>query len=114
MESTEGGTGLTLARTIDPLWLPAHPESRAVTSPRGKSEENIIVEAEQNAKTQPNFWDRVTNASGNCTIEMNVDRAGNPWTIDLKVNPFLLNIISLSQVVSIADQKVLFLKSMID
>ena len=88
LKFTEGGGSLSVAGTVNPLLSPAHTISGTVTPPSGKSAAYIFVEAHRSRKHQPNFWNGVTDASGNYTIQMNADTAGNPWRVNIVSNPY--------------------------
>jgi len=68
MKFTEGGTSITVAGTADHLCFPTHTISGTVTPPPGKSAANIFVKAARSNEYQPNFWDGVTDASGNSQL----------------------------------------------
>ncbi len=89
MNFTQGGASLTVAGTVNHLASPAHTVSGSVTVPAGKSAANIVVEINRNSQHSPNFWDGLTDVSGNYTIEMNADTAGNPWKARISNNPYL-------------------------
>ncbi len=88
MKFSEGGTTLTVAGTVTHLASVAHTISGTVTVPSGKSAANIFVEIEASGQGSKGFWDGVTDASGNYTIEMNADTSGNPWRARLANNPY--------------------------
>ncbi|HTK82480.1 MAG TPA: T9SS type A sorting domain-containing protein [Bacteroidota bacterium] len=98
-KAKNNGTGLAVAGTVSPLASPVHSISGHVTPPAGKSARYIFVEVHRNDQAgQPNFWDGVTDSSGNYTIEMNADTAGNPWQIRINSNPFPPSIITPDQI----------------
>jgi hypothetical protein len=88
MRVTEGGVSLAVAGTINHLTSPAHTISGQVTVPAGRSAANIFIEAHRDGQYNPNFWDGITNGSGNYTIEMTADTAGNPWSVNVSSNPY--------------------------
>jgi hypothetical protein len=88
MKATEGGVSLTVTGTVNHLASPAHTITGQVTVPAGKSAANIFVEAHRSEQYNPNFWDAVTNAGGNYTVEMTTDTAGNPWRVNVVNNPY--------------------------
>ncbi len=88
------GQSVSIAGTVAPLSSPAYTISGKVTPPIGKSAANIFVELKRSDKYQLNFWDGLTDNSGNYTISMNSDTAGNPWKVKLVTNPFLPYIFS--------------------
>ena len=94
MKFTENSQSAAIAGSVSPLVSPAFTISGTVTPPAGKSASNIFVEIQRGNHYQPNFWDGITDANGNYTIQMNSDTAGNPWVIDLLSNPYPPNIIT--------------------
>jgi hypothetical protein len=86
MKFTNNSSSVTIRGTITPLASPAYTISGHVTPPAGKSAEYIVVEANRSEQHQPNFWNGLTNVSGNYTIQMNSDTAGNPWHIRLSTS----------------------------
>ncbi len=88
LKFTEGGTSEIATGLVNPLASPAHTISGTVTVPGGFSAANIFVEASRDGQYQPNFWDALTDASGNYTIRMNADTAGNPWHVSVISKPF--------------------------
>ncbi len=91
---TNAGQSASVAGTVAPLASPAYTISGKVTPPSGMSAANIFVELKRSDKYQLNFWDGLTDNSGNYTISMNSDTAGNPWKLTLVSNPFPPYIIS--------------------
>jgi hypothetical protein len=83
MKFTNNGSSATIGGTITPLASPAFTVSGHVTPPAGKSAQYILIEANRNGGA-PNFWDGITDGSGNYTIEMSSDTAGNPWRLALQ------------------------------
>ena len=94
MRFTENNQSETIAGTVTPLSSPTFTISGTVTPPAGKSAANIFVEIQRGNHHQPNFWDGITDANGNYSIQMNGDTAGNPWRADLVNNPFPPNIVT--------------------
>ncbi len=94
MEFTENNKSVTVTGAVNPLPSPSYSISGNVTPPAGKSAANIVVGVKRNENYQPNEWFGITDASGNYTIEMNSDTAGNPWRVQLALNPYPPNIIS--------------------
>lgn len=95
---TNASQSASVAGTIAPLSSPAYTISGKVTPPIGKSAANIFVELKRSDKYQLNFWDGLTDNSGNYTISMNSDTAGNPWKIKLVSNPFPPYIVSPGEI----------------
>ena len=86
---TNNSSHATITGSVSPLASPAHSISGHVTPPAGKSAQNINVQIQRNVSGNVlNFWDAFTDASGNYTIEMNADTAGNPWQVSLSNNPY--------------------------
>jgi len=94
MRFTENNQSATIAGTVTALSSPTFTISGTVTPPAGKSAANIFVEIQRENHHQPNFWDGITDANGNYSIQMNGDTAGNPWRADLVNNPFPPNIVT--------------------
>jgi Secretion system C-terminal sorting domain len=94
LKFTEGGTSLSIAGTVNHLSSPAHTISGTITPPTGKSAANIFVEAHRSEQYAPNFWDAITDESGNYSIEMTADTAGNPWSVRVETNPYLPSIVT--------------------
>jgi len=91
MRFTNNGSSGSIAGTISPLASPAFTVSGHVTPPAGKSAQYILVEANSSGFADPEFWDGLTDASGNYTIAMGPDTAGNPWRVAVN-NQFSPNI----------------------
>jgi hypothetical protein len=89
MKFSQGGVTATITGTVNKLASPAEIVSGKVTVPSGKSAANIFVEIHPTRHNQGNFWDGITDANGNYSIEMTADTAGNPWTANLVNNPYL-------------------------
>ncbi|HYQ87978.1 MAG TPA: T9SS type A sorting domain-containing protein [Bacteroidota bacterium] len=86
---TENSVGQSVAGTILALSSPAHTISGTVTPPAGKSAQYINVVVNRSGQFgDPNFWDAFTNVSGNYSIQMTADTAGNPWSVRIEVNPY--------------------------
>ncbi len=94
MELTQNNQSVSITGTVTPLTSPAYTISGKVTPPTGKSAANIFVQLKRGEKHQPNFWDALTDANGNYSIQMTSDTAGNPWRISLVSNPYPPYIIS--------------------
>lgn len=96
---THNASSLERAGTVLALASPAHVISGHVTPPSGRSAQYIIVEVHRNESAgQPNSWDAFTDASGNYSIEMNADTAGNPWRVRIETNPYPPSIISPQEI----------------
>ncbi|MFI5252254.1 MAG: T9SS type A sorting domain-containing protein [Bacteroidota bacterium] len=82
-----GGSAL-ITGTVTQLINVAHQISGHVTVPAGYRQQWILIEAIATHKTTrfDKFWDAFTDASGNYTIKMNADTAGNPWVIGINNN----------------------------
>jgi hypothetical protein len=87
MRVTDHGAGQAVPGVITPLPSPAHLISGTVTVPSGKSAAYIVIEASPDQEGG-NFWQGITDASGNYTIAMDADTAGNPWRIQISRNPY--------------------------
>lgn len=87
LKFTEGGLSAIIAGTVTPMVYPAYTISGKVTVPTGMNSANCIIEMRRN-NGSPNFWDAVTDANGNYTIQMNSDTAGNPWQIGVMTSPY--------------------------
>ena len=88
MKFSSNNQSVSISGTVYPISSPAHTISGTVIPLTGKSAANIFVEMKRSGKHQPNFWNAVTDANGNYSIEMNSDTAGNPWQVNLASNPF--------------------------
>ena len=93
MKLTQNNQSASITGTVTPLTSPAITISGKITPPAGKSASNIFVQIKRSEKHQPNFWDAVTDANGNYSIQMTSDTAGNPWRASLVSNPFPPNIV---------------------
>jgi hypothetical protein len=91
MRVTNNGSSASIAGLISPLVSPAFRISGHVTPPAGKSAQYVLIEANRSNRTEPSFWDGLTDASGNYTIQMGPDTAGNPWRVSVQ-NPYPLSI----------------------
>jgi len=80
MKLTNNSSSVTCAGIINPLSSPAYTISGHITPPSGKSAQYILVEIDRHHFI-PNFWQAITDVSGNYTIQMNADTAGNPWEV---------------------------------
>lgn len=72
----------TVTGIVNKLASPAITISGTVSVPPGISKQNIMLtlEAQGNGQTTQ-FWDALTDANGNFTIQMNADTTGNPWRL---------------------------------
>ncbi|MCL5021176.1 MAG: T9SS type A sorting domain-containing protein [Bacteroidetes bacterium] len=52
------------------------------------------MEIGRSGRYQPNFWDAVTNSTGNYTIAMTSDTAGNPWQATIVNNPYAPGVVN--------------------
>ncbi|MDR3627995.1 MAG: T9SS type A sorting domain-containing protein [Ignavibacteriaceae bacterium] len=93
LKFTQNSQSVLVTGTVNKLASPAHTISGTVTPISGKSAANIFVEVKRD-NYSPNFWDAVTDANGNYSIEMTSDTAGNPWRVALLYNPFPPNIVT--------------------
>jgi len=80
MKLTNNGLSVICAGTINPLSSPAFSVSGHITPPSGKSAQYVLVEIDRH-HFNPNFWQALTDASGNYTIYLTADTAGNPWNL---------------------------------
>ncbi|MBI5215525.1 MAG: T9SS type A sorting domain-containing protein [Ignavibacteriae bacterium] len=97
---TQGGSSLSVKGTITHLSSPAHTVSGTVTPPSGKSAANIFMQIQPSTEGDDKpFWEAISDASGNFSIEMEGDTAGNPWRLRLadNYNPFPGSVISPSE-----------------
>ena len=88
MKLTQNNQSASITGTVTPLISPAFTISGKITPPSGKSASNILVQIKRSEKHKLNFWDAVTDANGNYSIQMTSDTAGNPWRASLVSNPF--------------------------
>jgi hypothetical protein len=96
---THNGSGSSIPGEVLALPSPAHTISGHITPPAGKSAQYIDVELHRNDQFgNPNFWDAYTDASGNYSIQMNADTAGNPWRIRIEKNPYPPSVITPSEI----------------
>ena len=96
---TQNNVGMTVAGTVQALSSPAHTISGTVTPPPARSARYINMEVRRSESAgSPNFWDAVTDSTGNYAIQMNADTAGNPWRIRIDNNPYPPNVISPDEI----------------
>lgn len=96
MKVTNNGTGQEVAGTVTRLTNVAFTISGKVTVPNGVDPQNVTVELSRNEQYMPFFWDGLTDAQGNYTIEMTGDTTGNPWDLRLLEGQFDGNLITPS------------------
>ena len=87
LKFTENGSSAVITGTVTPMVSPAYTISGKVTVPAPLLPANCIIEMRRNGGS-PNFWDAVTDANGNYSIQMNSDTAGNPWQIGVMSDPY--------------------------
>jgi len=97
MVFTQNNQSVTINGTVTALTSPAYTVSGKVTPPSGKSAANIFVELKRSEQHQPSFWDAVTDANGNYSIQMTSDTAGNPWRVYLFSDPFPPDMVTPSE-----------------
>src|ERR1041385_191989 len=95
---TNNSVSQVITGTVSALSSPVHTISGHVTPPSGKSAQNIFVNLHRSGQYEPNFWDGVTDASGNYSIGISADTAGNPWSVRMEVNPYPPAIISPQEI----------------
>jgi len=88
LKFTQNNSSAIVSGTVTPLLNPSHSLSGKVTTPTGISAANFVVEVSRSNQYSPNFWDGITDANGNYTIQMNADTAGNPWQVYITANPY--------------------------
>jgi hypothetical protein len=93
MKFTANNQSTVIAGTVSHLSSPVYTVSGTISPPAGKSAANIFVQINRDGH-QPDFWDGITDSSGNYSIEMNGDTAGNPWRASLVSNPFKPDIVT--------------------
>ncbi|HEY6191833.1 MAG TPA: T9SS type A sorting domain-containing protein [Bacteroidota bacterium] len=94
LKFTFNAQSASIEGNVTALASPAHTISGHVTPPAGKSSQYINVVLQQNGGNQNSFWDAYTDASGDYTIAMDADTAGNPWNLRIENNPYPPAIIS--------------------
>ena len=67
--------------SVDALTSPTFTISGKVTVPDGYSSQYIMLGLESKGEETGTFWDGLTDADGNFSIEMNSDTSGNPWRL---------------------------------
>jgi len=67
--------------SVTALTSPAFTISGKVTVPDGYSSQYIMLSLESRGEESGTFWDGLTDADGNFSIEMNSDTSGNPWRL---------------------------------
>ncbi|MBI3765015.1 MAG: hypothetical protein HY277_00740 [Ignavibacteriales bacterium] len=97
---THNSVSQQVTGTATALSSPAHTISGTVTPPAGKSPQYIFVQAKRNENGGLDFWDAVTDVSGNFAIKMDADTVGNPWRIRLSdnYNPFPPTVVSPEEI----------------
>ena len=88
LKFTFNAQSASIEGNVTALASPAHTISGHVTPPAGKSLQYINVVLHRNDQYGNNFWDAYTDASGNYTIAMDADTAGNPWGVRIENNPY--------------------------
>ncbi|TAK65573.1 MAG: T9SS type A sorting domain-containing protein [Bacteroidetes bacterium] len=91
LKISQGGSSLSVKGTITALTSVAHTISGHVTPPSGESAQYIFMQIEPNSGGDGNkFWEAITDANGDYTIEINADTSGNPWRVRFadQYNPF--------------------------
>ena len=71
----------TISGSVSPLSSHTFTISGNVTVPDGYSSQYIMLSLEGEGEGNGTFWDALTDADGNFSIEMNSDTSGNPWRL---------------------------------
>ena len=71
----------TVTGSVLSLPSPTFTISGTVTVPQGFSSQYIVLGLEGEGEGSGMFWDGLTDADGNFSIEMNSDTSGNPWRL---------------------------------
>ena len=74
---------VTIPGIVTPMDSPVFTITGNVTVPQGKSAQYLIVSLENKSNQNGSFWDAVTDADGNFSIQMNADTSGNPWRLTI-------------------------------
>lgn len=81
MSFTNNDSTVVISGTVTPIDSPLFTISGNVTVPQGKSAQYLIVSLESYNEQGGSFWDALTDADGNFSIQMNGDTSGNPWRL---------------------------------
>jgi len=84
MSFSNNNSSVTISGIITPLLSPAFIISGNVSVPSGKSAQYIILSINSDDENGGGiFWNALTDASGNFSIQMDSDTAGNPWKLGI-------------------------------
>lgn len=83
MSFNNNQTAVTVSGTVTPMTSPVFTISGNVTVPAGKSAQYLIISLENQSQEGNRFWNAVTDASGNFSVQMDSDTSGNPWRLKI-------------------------------
>jgi hypothetical protein len=83
-------SAVTIPGTVTPITSPVFTISGSITVPVGQSAEYIVFSLDNNSEDGDKFWNAITDASGNFSVQMDADTSGNPWTLRID-NSYALN-----------------------
>jgi hypothetical protein len=83
MSFNNNNTPITIPGTITPMTSPVFTISGNVTVPAGKSAQYLVISLENYSQQGDKFWNAITDASGNFTVQMDADTLGNPWRLKI-------------------------------
>jgi hypothetical protein len=90
MSFNNNNSPVTISGTVTPITSPVFTISGSVTVPAGKSAQYLVISLENQSEGNNRFWNAITDAGGNFSVQMDADTSGNPWVLSID-NQYALN-----------------------
>jgi hypothetical protein len=95
MSFTNNSSMVTISGTVSPITSPVFTISGNVVVPLGQSAQYIPIALENYSQNGDKFWNAITDASGNFSVQMDADTSGNPWRLKIEnsdgLNPAIVS-----------------------
>ena len=73
----------TIAGIVTPITSPTFIISGNVTVPNGQSAQYLTLSLENSSRSENKFWNAITDANGDFSVQMDADTSGNPWRLSV-------------------------------
>lgn len=100
MSFNNNGSIVSISGTVFPIANPVITISGNVAVPLGQSAQYISIALENYSQNGGKFWNAITDASGNFSVQMDADTSGNPWRLRIEssdgLNPAIVSPANIS------------------
>ena len=95
MSFSNNSSTVSIPGIVSPLTSPVFTISGNVAVPLGQSAQYITIALENHSQNGGKFWNAITDASGNFSVQMDADTSGNPWKLAIDnaeaLNPAIIS-----------------------